>query len=276
MLRLGSLEIAAPAVMGILNVTPDSFSDGGRFDNPDDALRQAATMAEDGAAIIDIGGESTRPGAKSISEQEELDRVVPVIESIRAVTDVPVSVDTSKPLVMREAVAAGAAMINDVLALQAEGALKTAVSLDVPVCLMHMRGTPRTMQEDPHYQDVIAEVRSFLAERVDACIVAGLAENLIVIDPGFGFGKSHKHNVELLANLRQLRVRDRPLLVGLSRKSTLGALTGRQTDERMPASVAAAVIAAMQGAEIIRAHDVRATVDALKVLEAVRETGGHL
>ncbi len=276
MLRLGSLEIAAPAVMGILNVTPDSFSDGGRFDKPDDALRQATTMVEDGAAIIDIGGESTRPGAKSISQQEELDRVVPVIESIRAVTDVPISVDTSKPLVMREAVAAGADMINDVLALQAEGALTTAVSLHVPVCLMHMRGTPRTMQEDPRYRDVIAEVRSFLAERVDACVAAGLAENLIVIDPGFGFGKSHAHNVELLANLRQLRVRDRPLLIGISRKSTLGALTDRQTDERLAASIAAAVIAAMQGAEIIRAHDVKATVDALKVARAARETGGNL
>ena len=276
MLRLGSLEVAAPAVMGILNVTPDSFSDGGRNDKPDVALRQAAAMVEDGAAIIDIGGESTRPGAKSVSEQEELDRVVPVVESIRAVTDVPISVDTSKPLVMREAVEAGAAMINDVLALRTEGALTTAVSLDVPVCLMHMRGTPRTMQEDPQYRDVIAEVRSFLAERVDTCIAAGLAENLIVIDPGFGFGKSHAHNVELLANLRQLRLRDRPLLVGLSRKSTLGALTGRQTDERLPASVAAAVIAAMQGADIIRAHDVKPTVDALKVVKAVRETGGIL
>ncbi len=275
MLRLGSLEIAAPAVMGILNVTPDSFSDGGRFETPEDALRQAAAMAEDGAAVIDIGGESTRPGANSISDQEELDRVLPVIESVRAVTDVPISVDTSKPLVMREAVAAGAAMINDVLALRAEGALDTAVSLGVPVCLMHMRGRPRTMQEDPQYNDVVAEVRSFLAERVDACTASGLAEGLIVIDPGFGFGKSHAHNVELLANLRQLRVRDRPLLVGLSRKSTLGALTDRQTDERMPASVAAAVIAAMQGAEIIRAHDVKATVDGLKVAQAVRERGGN-
>ncbi len=275
MLRLGSLEIAAPAVMGILNVTPDSFSDGGRFDTPEDALRQATTMAEDGAAIIDIGGESTRPGAKSISEQEELDRVLPVVESVRAATDVPISIDTSKPRVMREAVAAGATMINDVLALRAEGTLETAVSLGVPVCLMHMRGRPRTMQEDPQYRDVVTEVRSFLSERVDACSEAGLAEGLIVIDPGFGFGKSHAHNVELLANLRQLRVRDRPLLVGLSRKSTLGVLTDRQTDDRMPASVAAAVIAAMQGAEIIRAHDVKATVDALKVAQAVRETGGN-
>ena len=262
--------------MGILNVTPDSFSDGGRFDNPHIALRQAVTMAEHGAAIIDIGGESTRPGAKAVGEQEELDRVLPIIESIRAVADVLISVDTSKPRVMREAVAAGASMINDVLALQAEEALSAAVSLKVPVCLMHMRGMPRTMQEDPQYRDVVAEVSSFLADRVDACVAAGLDEDLIVVDPGFGFGKTHAHNVELLANLRQLRVRERPLLVGISRKSTLGALTDSETSERMPASVAAAVIAVMQGAKIIRAHDVKATVDALKVAEAVLETGGKL
>jgi dihydropteroate synthase len=276
MLRLGSLDIPAPAVMGILNVTPDSFSDGGRFDNPHIALRQAVTMAEEGAAIIDIGGESTRPGAKNVGEQEELDRVLPIIEAIRAVSDVLISVDTSKPRVMREAVAAGASMINDVLALQAEHALSAAVALQVPVCLMHMRGMPRTMQEDPKYRDVVAEVSSFLAGRVDACVAAGLDEGLIVVDPGFGFGKTHAHNVELLANLRQLRVRERPLLVGISRKSTLGALTDRETSERMPASVAAAVVAVMQGADIIRAHDVKATVDALKVAQAVLETGGRL
>ncbi len=177
---------------------------------------------------------------------------------------------------MRAAIGAGAVMINDVRALGLAGAMEAAAELGVPVCLMHMRGTPRTMQEDPQYRDVTSEVRSFLAERVDACIAAGLAESLIVIDPGFGFGKSHAHNVELLANLRQLRVRDRPLLVGLSRKSTLGALTDRATDERMPASVSAAAIAAMQGAEIIRAHDVKATVDALKIVQAVREMGGNL
>ena len=262
--------------MGILNVTPDSFSDGGRFDDPDVALRQATKMARDGAAIIDIGGESTRPGAKSVSEQQELDRVLPVIESVKSATDVPISIDTSKPGVMREAIAAGAAMINDVVALQAEGALTTAVSLGVPVCLMHMRGSPEMMQDDPSYRDVLAEVRSFLVGRVNACIDAGLDEELIVTDPGFGFGKTHAHNVELLANLRQLRVRDRPMLVGISRKSTLGALTGRTTDERMPASVAAAVIAVLQGVEIIRAHDVKATVDALKIAAAVMDTGVSL
>lgn len=262
--------------MGILNVTPDSFSDGGRFDNPHIALRQAATMAEAGAAIIDVGGESTRPGAKIVSEQEEVDRVLPVIEAIQTVTDVPISVDTSKPRVMREAVAAGAAMINDVCALRAEGALGTASELQVPVCLMHMRGQPRTMQDDPQYRDVVADVASFLAERIEACIAAGLDEQLIVVDPGFGFGKTHIHNVELLSNLRQLRVRGRPVLVGISRKSTLGALTERNLDQRLPSSVAAAVVAAMQGVEIIRAHDVQATVDALKVVQAVMETDGNI
>jgi dihydropteroate synthase len=262
--------------MGILNVTPDSFSDGGQFDNPHIALRQAATMAEAGAAIIDVGGESTRPGSASVDEQEELDRVVPIIESIRSVTDVPISVDTSKPQVMRQAVAAGASMINDVFALRADGALAAAADLKVPVCLMHMRGEPGTMQDKPRYDNVVAEVATFLAERLDACVAAGLSEDLTVIDPGFGFGKTHDHNVELLANLRQLRVRGRPILVGVSRKSTLGELTHRDVDERMPASVAAAVVAVMQGAEIIRAHDVQATVDALKVAQAVLEMDGSV
>ena len=275
-MRLGSLNIRAPAVMGILNVTPDSFSDGGRFDNPRIALRQAAMMANAGAAIIDIGGESTRPGAKSVSDQEELDRVVPIIESVRAVSEVPISVDTSKPQVMRAAVAAGASMINDVYALQADGALAAAVELKVPVCLMHMRGEPRTMQDNPQYDDVVAEVASFLDSRIDACVAAGLSEDLIVVDPGFGFGKTHDHNVELLANLRQLRVRDRPVLVGVSRKATLGELTERTINERMPGSIAAAVVAVMQGADIIRAHDVQETVDALKVVQAVMKMGRKL
>ena len=262
--------------MGILNVTPDSFSDGGRFDNPHIALRQAAMMAEAGAAIIDIGGESTRPGAKNVSKQEELDRVVPIIESIRAVTDVPISVDTSKPEVMRAAVAAGASMINDVYALRAAGAMAAAVELKVPVCLMHMRGEPRTMQDNPQFDDVVAEVASFLESRIEACVAAGLSEDLIIVDPGFGFGKTHDHNIELLANLRQLRVRDRPMLVGVSRKSTLGELTERTITERMPASIAAAVVAVIQGADMIRAHDVQETVDALKVVQAVMEMGKKL
>jgi len=263
------MQLPMPAVMGILNVTPDSFSDGGQFENPQIALRQAAEMADAGAAIIDIGGESTRPGAAAVGEQEELDRIIPVIESLREVTDLPLSIDTSKPRVMRESVAAGATMINDVCALQAEGALEAACALKVPVCLMHMQGTPRSMQEDPHYDDVVADVAAFLEQRVRACVDAGIDEDLIAIDPGFGFGKTHAHNVELLANLRQLRVRDRPLLIGVSRKSTLGALTGREVHDRLPASVAAAVIGCMNGAHIVRAHDVQATVDALKVVQAV-------
>ncbi len=271
MLRLGRLTLPDPAVMGILNVTPDSFSDGGQFDNPSIALRQASTMAEEGAAIIDIGGESTRPGADSVSTQQELDRVIPIIESVREVTDVPISIDTSKPTVMREAVAAGAAMINDVCALQAEGALQAAADLDVAVCLMHMQGQPRTMQEAPSYDDVAAEVTNFLKERIVSATAAGVDEEHIVVDPGFGFGKTHDHNVELLANLRQLQDCGRPVLVGVSRKSTLGELTQREVHERMPASVAAAVIAVMKGARIIRAHDVRATVDGLQVVRAVRE-----
>ncbi len=275
MLHLGTLRLPAPAVMGILNVTPDSFSDGGRFDDPGSARRQAAEMASEGAAIIDIGGESTRPGARGVGVQEELDRVIPVIEAVRSVTDVPVSVDTSKAAVLREAVAAGAIMINDVYALRGEGALQAAVDLQVPVCLMHMQGEPRTMQADPSYGDVVADVLAFLEERVAACVSAGLAEDLVVVDPGFGFGKTPGHNVELLANLRQLRARGRPVLFGASRKSTLGELTGRDVHERVAASIAAAVIAVMNGADIVRVHDVGATVDALRVAQAVIEAGGQ-
>ena len=272
MLALGSLRLPAPAVMGILNVTPDSFSDGGRYDRRDAAMRHAEAMAGQGAALIDIGGESTRPGSKGVDEQEELDRVIPVIEAVRSVTAVPISIDTSKPGVMREAVAAGAVMINDVCALREPGALEAAAALGVPVCLMHMQGKPRSMQEAPSYDDVVAEVAAFLDQRVQACIDAGLDESLIVVDPGFGFGKTREHNVRLLANLRQCRVRGRPLLAGISRKSTLGDLTGRTVDERMPASVTAAAIAVLNGADIVRAHDVGPTVDALRVVEAVMET----
>jgi dihydropteroate synthase len=271
MLNLGLLRLPVPAVMGIINVTPDSFSDGGRFDDRDSALRQAEALVTDGAAILDIGGESTRPGSSGVGEQEELDRVIPVIEAVRAASDLPISVDTSKAAVMREAVAAGAAMINDVCALGTAGALQAAADLQVPVCLMHMPGEPRTMQQEPVYDDVVATVAAFLEERIEACTAAGIAEDLIVVDPGFGFGKTAAHNVELLANLRQLRVGGRPLLFGASRKSTLGELTGRAVDERVPASIAAAVIAAMNGADIVRVHDVRETVDALRIAQAVIE-----
>jgi dihydropteroate synthase len=273
MLIIGELAFDAPAVMGILNVTPDSFSDGGRFTGRDAALRQAEAMARDGAAIIDIGGESTRPGAAGVSTQEELDRVIPVIEAVAGTIDVPISVDTSKPAVMRAAVGAGAIMINDTRALREEGALQVAAELQAPVCLMHMQGQPRTMQEQPVYDNVVTEVAEFLAARVRACVAAGLAEDSIIVDPGFGFGKAPRHNIELLANLRQLRSVGRPILVGLSRKSTLGTLTGRDVEERMPASIAAAVISVIEGALIVRAHDVRETVDAIRVTAAVMERG---
>ncbi len=273
LLHLGRLSFPSPSVMGILNVTPDSFSDGGRFVDVDSARQQAKRMSAEGAAIIDIGGESTRPGAADIGEAEELDRVIPVIENLREVTDLPLSVDTSKAVVMREAVAAGAAMINDVLALQEPGALQAAADLRVPVCLTHMQGRPRTMQQAPHYDDVAVEVAMFLGERVQQCVAAGIDRDSIAIDPGFGFGKTHAHNVELLANLRQLRDLELPILVGLSRKSILGELTGRDIEERMSGSVAAATIAFMYGARILRVHDVGETVDALSIAQAVMEAG---
>jgi dihydropteroate synthase len=274
MLRIGALELDAPCVMGILNVTPDSFSDGGRFIGRDDALRQAEAMAADGAGIIDIGGESTRPGARGVSEQEELDRVMPVLEGVRDAVDVPISVDTSKAVVMREAVAAGASMLNDIRALREEGALEAAAELGVPVCLMHMQGQPRTMQVNPQYDDVVREVRGFLEARALACRDAGIAQDLLVLDPGFGFGKTPQQNMAMLANLRQFTAAGYPVLAGLSRKSTLGELTGRGVDERMPASVAAAVIAATQGADIVRVHDVRETADAMRIVAAVWEQEG--
>ena len=268
-LRLGDLSLKRPAVMGILNTTPDSFSDGGRFTAGARALEHARLMAGEGADIIDVGGESTRPGASAVSEQEEIDRVVPVIESIRRELDVPLSIDTSKPGVMRAAVAAGADMINDVRALRVAGALDAAVELRKPVCLMHMQGEPRTMQQDPRYADVVADVTQFLRDRVAKCVEAGLGEKLLILDPGFGFGKTPVDNIELLANLRQLLALGRPLLVGISRKSTLGELTGREVGRRVPASVAAAVMAVDRGASIVRAHDVAETVDAMRIARAV-------
>jgi len=272
MLRLGPIEMDSPAVMGILNTTPDSFSDGGRFTAPTAALLHAEQMAAAGASIIDIGGESTRPGAAEVSEQEEIDRVVPVIEAVRASVDVPISVDTSKPEVMRAAVAAGATMINDVRALRLEGALQAAAELQKPVCLMHMRGQPGTMQQKPRYDDVVGEVTQFLRDRVAQCAQAGLGEDLLVIDPGFGFGKSAEDNIELLANLRQLAAIGPPLLIGVSRKSTLGAITGREVDRRLPASITAAVMAVERGAQIVRVHDVAETVDALRIAITVMQS----
>ena len=272
-MKVGTVTFDTPAIMGVLNVTPDSFYDGGQFIAPDDALRQSERMAIDGADIIDVGGESTRPGANDVGEQEELDRVIPVIERITASLDVPVSIDTSKAAVMQAAVNAGACMINDVRALRAEGALETAASLDASVCLMHMQGAPRSMQDEPHYDDVTHEVCAFLARRVDKCFTAGISRERIVVDPGFGFGKNVQHNIELLANLRQLRSIGVPVLAGCSRKSTLGALTGRKVDERLAASLAAVVIAVTNGADIVRVHDVAETSDALKLLSAVSRQG---
>lgn len=264
-----TLDLSWPRVMGILNVTPDSFSDGGDFLDPVAALDHVRAMVEAGADLIDVGGESTRPGAAPVTIDDELRRVIPVIEILAAELPVPVSVDTSKPEVMRAAVMAGASMINDVRALGAAGALETARDLGVPVCLMHMRGEPRTMQETPRYGDVVAEVRDFLARRVAACLEAGIPRRHLVIDPGFGFGKGLDHNLALLARLDALSDLGVPVLVGLSRKSMLGALTGRDRGGRLAASLAAAMIAAQRGAHILRVHDVPGTVDALKVLRAV-------
>jgi dihydropteroate synthase len=231
-------------------------------------------MAAAGASIIDVGGESTRPGSGDVSEQEELDRIVPVVEALAESVNAAVSIDTSKPRVMREAIAAGARMINDIRALREDGALQAAAELQVPVCLMHMQGQPGTMQASPRYDNVVAEVKGFLAERISACRDAGLDEALLIVDPGFGFGKTRQHNIELLANLRQLAQLGRPILAGLSRKATLGELTGRDVDDRVPASVAAAVIAVSRGADIVRVHDVRETVDALRIATAVIESDG--
>lgn len=269
-LRCGdkTLDLSRPVVMGVLNVTPDSFSDGGRFLPVEAAVVQGLRLVEEGAAIIDIGGESTRPGAALISVEEELRRVLPVVERLRQATQAVISVDTSKPEVIREAAAAGAGLINDVRALTESGALEAAAASDSAVCLMHMQGDPRTMQRAPSYVDVVKEVKAFLDERVQRCRAAGVSRDRIAIDPGFGFGKTLEHNLELLRRLRDLQG-ESPVLVGLSRKSMVGALTGRGAGERVHGSIALAVIAAMNGARIVRAHDVAATVDALKMVAAV-------
>ena len=259
-------------VMGILNTTPDSFSDGGLWADRKRAVDHALAMVAAGAEIIDVGGESTRPGARAIGAQEEIDRVVPVIEDIAAQTTATVSVDTSKPEVMAAAVAAGARLINDVFALRQDRALETAARLGVPVCLMHMQGSPRDMQRNPQYSDVVSEIRAFLGARAKACEQAGIPREHILIDPGFGFGKTLEHNVALFKALPELCRGDYSVLVGLSRKSMLGTLTGRSVQDRLAGSVAAAVLAARHGVAVLRVHDVPETVDALKVLTAL-ETG---
>jgi dihydropteroate synthase len=265
------LQSARPLVCGILNVTPDSFSDGGRYFDHDRAAAHGHALACQGADIIDIGGESTRPGAQPPTIDEELDRVVPVVERLRRATGTPLSVDTSRPEVMRAAVRAGASMINDVRALRAPGALDAAGELGVPVCLMHMQGEPGSMQHSPRYVDVVSEVRSFLVERVSAVMDAGLPRDLLVIDPGFGFGKTLEHNLTLLRELRQLATLDARLMVGVSRKGMIGAITGRDVDQRHAGSVAAAVLAVQRGAQLLRVHDVAATRDALAVLAALED-----
>ncbi|MFC5570640.1 dihydropteroate synthase [Lysobacter yangpyeongensis] len=257
-------------VMGIVNVTPDSFSDGGEHASVDAAVAHGLRLAEEGADVLDIGGESTRPGAGEVGVEEELRRVIPVIERLAKETTLPISVDTSKPEVMRAAVAAGAGMINDVYALRRMGALEAAAAARVPVVLMHMQGEPRSMQSAPHYDDVVAEVHRFLAERIFAAEMAGIAKKQLLVDPGFGFGKNREHNLVLLAQLERLAELGVPVLAGLSRKKTIGELTGRDAPhERVFGSVAAHVIAAQRGAKLVRVHDVAATVDALKVWSAV-------
>ncbi|VAX05980.1 Dihydropteroate synthase [hydrothermal vent metagenome] len=264
-----SLDLSFPRIMGILNITPDSFSDGGRFLNQNVALRQLEKMLADGADIIDIGGESTRPGAAAVSVEEELARVIPVIKALRTQSEVFISVDTSKPEVMREAVAAGADMINDVRALREADALATVAALDIPVCLMHMQGQPRCMQQQPEYENVLIEVKDFLHERVRACEQAGIKREQIAIDPGFGFGKSLQHNLRLFHQLPELRSLGLPVLVGVSRKSMIAALLDIPVEERLAASVALAGLAVWLGAGIIRTHDVRETRDAVRMCHAV-------
>ena len=272
-LRFGEqrLELARPRVMGILNVTPDSFSDGGKFFDREQALDHARRMVADGADIIDIGGESTRPGALPVREDVELERVIPLVEAL-AREGMRVSVDTVKPAVMRAALTAGADMINDVRALREPGAIDAVAAGQAAVCLMHMQGEPRTMQAEPHYDDVVKDVRDFLVERALACEAAGIARDRIVIDPGFGFGKTVAHNLALLRSLDVFKATGYPVMAGISRKSMLGGIAGRDVKERGAASIAAALAAVTRGASIVRVHDVRETVDALKVWQAI-ETG---
>jgi dihydropteroate synthase len=275
LLRCGqhSLDLSTPLVMGVLNVTPDSFSDGGRFADVAAAVAHAMRMIEQGAALIDVGGESTRPGAPAVDAETEIDRVVPVIEALAARTAVSISVDTSKPAVMTAAVRAGATFINDVRALREPGALEAAADTGAAICLMHMQGEPRTMQVDPRYDDVVTEVRDFLGERARSCMAAGIARERLAIDPGIGFGKRLEHNLALLASLQALVELRWPVLVGVSRKSIFGALLGRAVDERVAGGVAMATAAVLSGASIVRTHDVAPTVDAVKVAVALRKAG---
>jgi dihydropteroate synthase len=269
-LRCGRFELSLerPLVMGVVNVTPDSFSDGGKFFDPRAAISHARRLLDEGVDLLDVGGESTRPGAAPVSEAEELKRVLPLLEALRAF---PVSVDTRRPKVMQAALAAGASMINDIEALQAPGAVDAVAKSDCAVCLMHMKGTPETMQEDPGYGDVVNEVKAFLAQRVAACEKAGIARDRLVADPGFGFGKTAEHNLTLLKHLPEFASLGVPILAGWSRKSSLGRITGRDTGERLAGSLAAALLALLGGARILRVHDVKETRDAVLMFEAWRK-----
>lgn len=265
-----TLSLATPQVMGILNVTPDSFSDGGTHNTPDKALEHARKMIAEGASIIDIGGESTRPGAAEVSPEQEAERVIPVVAAIARESDVWISVDTSKALVIREAANAGAHILNDIRSFSEPGALQAAAQSGLPVCVMHMQGEPRTMQQAPHYQNVVREVYTYLEAQVARCVAAGIEKNHIILDPGFGFGKTLAHNYQLLDKLDLFHNLGLPVLAGMSRKSMIGQLMDIPPDERVAGSVACAVIAAMKGAQIIRVHDVKETVQAMKVVEATR------
>ena len=267
--RHRTIDLTRPVVMGILNVTPDSFSDGNRYSSVDAALERAARIEEEGAAIIDVGGESTRPGAAAVEEAVEIARVVPVIEGIAAASGVAISIDSSKPKVMAAAVAAGACIVNDVYALRAPGARACAAASEVGVCLMHMQGEPRTMQDNPHYDDVVAEVYEFLARQRDACVEAGIAREAIVLDPGLGFGKGLAHNMMLLRELSRFAALNAPLLIGVSRKSFIGRILGKPVDERLYGGLALAALAVTRGARIVRTHDVAAKRDAVRMVSAV-------
>ena len=268
------LDLSLPQVMGILNVTPDSFSDGGNHNNLDKALQHAQSMLSAGATLIDIGGESTRPGAAQVSEQEELDRVVPVVEALAKRFDVWLSVDTSKAAVITESAQAGAHLINDIRSLQEPGALDAAAKTGLPVCLMHMQGQPQSMQQSPHYDDLLADVNQFFEHHIARCVAAGIAKSKLLLDPGFGFGKNLSHNYQLLARLAELHHFELPLLVGMSRKSMVGQLLHVPPQQRVIGSVACAVIAAMQGAQIVRVHDVKETVEAMRIVEATLSAKG--
>ena len=258
-------------VMGVINTTSDSFSDGGQFNTLEKAFQHAQQMITDGVDIIDVGGESTRPGSKCVNTDQELERTIPLIRVIREISDLPISIDTNKPEVMQQAVAAGANIINSIDALRQKNALTVAAELDVPVCLMHMQGMPETMQQEPHYDDVVGEVIEFLQQRIEVALVAGIKQQHIIVDPGFGFGKTLQHNLQLLKSLTAFQTLDVPILVGLSRKRMIGTILDKPVGQRLFGSIATAVIAAMQGADIVRVHDVAETVDAIAMVKALNQ-----